>query len=61
MSTPSPSTSPWRKSSRSDHTDGDCVEIAVWRKSKRSGGSGGECVEIAVLSSATGRREPEVG
>jgi uncharacterized protein DUF397 len=29
MSTPSPSTYSWRKSSRSGHTGGDCVEIAV--------------------------------
>ncbi|WP_433184082.1 DUF397 domain-containing protein [Actinoallomurus sp. CA-150999] len=29
MSTPSPSTSPWRKSSRSTNTGGDCVEIAL--------------------------------
>ena len=56
MSTPSPSTSPWRKSSRSTDTGGDCVEIAVWRKSTRSGDTGGDCVEIAVLTSATGRR-----
>jgi Domain of unknown function (DUF397) len=29
MSTPNPSTSPWRKSTHSGDTGGDCVEIAV--------------------------------
>ncbi|GAA4625787.1 hypothetical protein GCM10023196_031330 [Actinoallomurus vinaceus] len=61
MSTPSPSTSPWRKSSRSGDTGGDCVEITVWRKSSRSGHTGGDCVEITILTSAPGRREPKLG
>jgi hypothetical protein len=43
----------WRKSSRSDSSGGNCVEVApLWRKSSRSGGSGGECVEVAVVVSA---------
>ncbi|MEV0410386.1 DUF397 domain-containing protein [Streptomyces sp. NPDC050448] len=44
----------WRKSSYSNGTGGDCVEIAEafpgaarWRKSSYSNGSGGECVEVA--------------
>ncbi|MCX4454863.1 DUF397 domain-containing protein [Streptomyces sp. NBC_01728] len=45
----------WRKSSYSNGTGGECVEIAeafpgaaVWRKSSHSNGSGGDCVEIAT-------------
>ncbi|MFF4365385.1 DUF397 domain-containing protein [Streptomyces sp. NPDC001594] len=44
----------WRKSSYSNGTGGDCVEIAEaflgaarWRKSSHSNGTGGECVEVA--------------
>jgi len=38
----------WRKSSRSDNTGGQCVELGgVWRKSSRSGDTGGNCVELA--------------
>ncbi|WP_328501897.1 DUF397 domain-containing protein [Streptomyces sp. NBC_00457] len=43
----------WRKSSYSNGSGGDCVEVAegfvgaaVWRKSSYSNGSGGNCVEI---------------
>ncbi|WP_345463080.1 DUF397 domain-containing protein [Actinoallomurus oryzae] len=43
----------WQKSSRSDASGGNCVEVAtLWRKSSRSGASGGECVEVAVVKSA---------
>jgi uncharacterized protein DUF397 len=39
----------WRKSSYSDSSGGDCVEVAVeWRKSSYSGPGGGECVEVAT-------------
>ncbi|WP_329257293.1 DUF397 domain-containing protein [Actinoallomurus sp. NBC_01490] len=42
----------WRKSSRSDASGGNCVEVAaLWRKSSRSGASGGDCVEVAVVES----------
>ncbi len=48
------STAQWRKSSYSDGSGGECVEIghafpgaAHWRKSSYSDGSGGSCVEIA--------------
>ncbi|MEU6993321.1 DUF397 domain-containing protein [Streptomyces sp. NPDC046465] len=44
----------WRKSSYSNGSGGDCVEVAEhfpgaarWRKSSYSNGSGGECVEVA--------------
>ncbi|MFF3012850.1 DUF397 domain-containing protein [Streptomyces sp. NPDC057939] len=44
----------WRRSSYSNGTGGDCVEVAeafpgaaTWRKSSFSNGSGGECVEVA--------------
>jgi Domain of unknown function (DUF397) len=40
---------PWRKSTRSGDTGGNCVEVAVWRKSSRSGDTGGQCVEVAVV------------
>ncbi|GAA4614145.1 hypothetical protein GCM10023195_61640 [Actinoallomurus liliacearum] len=59
MSTPSPSTPTWRKTSRSTNTEGDCVEIAAWRKSSRSGDTGGDCVEIAALIYVPRHAEPE--
>ncbi|MCY0947109.1 DUF397 domain-containing protein [Streptomyces antarcticus] len=44
----------WRKSSYSNGTGGDCVEVAEgfpgaarWRKSSYSSGDGGNCVEVA--------------
>lgn len=44
----------WLKSSYSNGSGGDCVEIAsdfpgaaLWRKSSYSNGDGGECVEVA--------------
>ncbi|MFG3258270.1 DUF397 domain-containing protein [Streptomyces sp. NPDC048172] len=39
----------WRKSSYSNGSGGDCVEIgaARWRKSSHSNGDGGNCVEAA--------------
>lgn len=43
------STAVWRKSSYSNGTGGDCVEVSDvhWRKSSYSNGTGGECVEVA--------------
>ncbi|MBL1291382.1 DUF397 domain-containing protein [Streptomyces sp. For3] len=43
---------PWRKSSYSGNTGGECVECTVtggaaWRKSSYSGSTGGECLEVA--------------
>ncbi len=44
----------WRKSSYSNGSGGDCVEVAgefpgaaLWRKSSYSNGDGGNCVEVA--------------
>ncbi|AKN68945.1 toxin [Streptomyces sp. PBH53] len=44
----------WLKSSYSNGTGGDCVEVAsdfpgaaLWRKSSYSNGDGGHCVEVA--------------
>ncbi len=44
----------WRKSSYSNGSGGECVEVAegfpgaaVWRKSSYSNGTGGDCVEVA--------------
>ncbi|MFG2224806.1 DUF397 domain-containing protein [Streptomyces sp. NPDC048644] len=43
----------WRKSSYSNASGGDCIEVAEdfpgaasWRKSSYSNSSGGECVEV---------------
>ncbi|MEU2830915.1 DUF397 domain-containing protein [Streptomyces lavendulae] len=43
---------PWRKSSYSGSSGGDCVECAplgsaTWVKASRSGGTGGDCVEVS--------------
>ena len=44
---PDLSTAVWRKSSYSNGTGGECVEVAgLWRASSYSNGSGGECVEV---------------
>ncbi|GAA4888875.1 DUF397 domain-containing protein [Streptomonospora salina] len=38
----------WRKSSYSNASGGECVEMAVtWRKSSYSNDTGGNCVEVA--------------
>ncbi|MFF5336817.1 DUF397 domain-containing protein [Streptomyces sp. NPDC013181] len=41
----------WRKSSYSNGSGGDCLEVAEgfaqWRKSSYSNGSGGNCLEVA--------------
>ncbi|MCF3184277.1 DUF397 domain-containing protein [Streptomyces polychromogenes] len=39
-------TAAWRKSSYSDASGGDCLEMATWRKSTYSDGTGGDCVEV---------------
>ncbi|MFD4142918.1 DUF397 domain-containing protein [Streptomyces sp. NPDC058572] len=52
MKTTSPeydlSTAIWHKSSYSDGSGGDCLEVATWRKSTYSGASGGDCLEVAT-------------
>ncbi|MYQ78433.1 MULTISPECIES: DUF397 domain-containing protein [unclassified Streptomyces] len=40
------STATWYKSSYSDGSGGNCVEVATWRKSTYSGPSGGDCLEV---------------
>ena len=46
----------WRKSSRSNATQANCVEVA-WRKSSRSNGSQPNCVEVARVSEAVAVRD----
>ncbi|MEV5530243.1 DUF397 domain-containing protein [Streptomyces prunicolor] len=50
---PDLSTGVWRRSSYSNGTGGECVEVAgaipgaaLWRASSYSNGSGGECLEV---------------
>ncbi|MFP3966360.1 DUF397 domain-containing protein [Actinomadura fulvescens] len=58
-----PSTTPWRKSTHSGGSGGQCVEVADlalvhgWRKSSRSAHQGGECVEVAELRAGVGVRD----
>ncbi|TRV77231.1 DUF397 domain-containing protein [Streptomyces sp. 130] len=40
------STAIWHKSTYSDASGGNCVEVATWRKSTYSGPSGGDCLEV---------------
>lgn len=40
-------TATWLKSSYSDASGGDCLEMATWRKSTYSDGTGGDCLEVA--------------
>ncbi|MCX4583862.1 DUF397 domain-containing protein [Streptomyces sp. NBC_01481] len=43
----------WFKSSYSDSSGGECIEVAFdWRKSSYSSDSGGECVEVATCPEA---------
>jgi uncharacterized protein DUF397 len=56
MNTPDVSVGPWRRSSRSGTTGGQCVEVQ-WRKSSRSGSSGGQCVEVADLDTVIAVRD----
>lgn len=51
---------PWRKSSYSGDTGGNCIECtplggAAWRKSSYSGDTGGECIECAPSAVPPGR------
>ncbi|MCX5012173.1 DUF397 domain-containing protein [Streptomyces sp. NBC_00555] len=48
----------WFKSSYSDGTGGECIEVALaWQKSSHSGGDGGDCVEVATCPSAVHVRD----
>ncbi|MFZ4174383.1 DUF397 domain-containing protein [Streptomyces griseoincarnatus] len=53
------STAVWRKSSYSNGTGGDCLEVAEalpgaarWRKSTYSNGDGGDCLEVCDAHTA---------
>ncbi|WP_329400185.1 DUF397 domain-containing protein [Streptomyces melanogenes] len=51
----------WFKSSYSNPSGGDCVEVAFdWRKSSYSSSSGGECVEIATCPHAVHVRDSKI-
>ncbi|MFD7960373.1 DUF397 domain-containing protein [Streptomyces zaomyceticus] len=48
----------WFKSSHSDASGGNCIEVAYdWRKSSYSGPEGGNCVEVAAHPSAVHVRD----
>lgn len=51
----------WGKSSRSNGSGGNCVEVAqVWRKASRSNGSGGACAEAAPTGRTVAVRDSKV-
>lgn len=55
------STLRWFKSSYSNPSGGDCVEIAFdWHKSSYSNASGGECVEVATCPHAVHIRDSKI-
>ncbi|WP_017240176.1 DUF397 domain-containing protein [Streptomyces sp. SS] len=51
----------WFKSSYSDSSGGNCVEVAMeWHKSSHSDDSGGNCVEVATCADAVHLRDSKV-
>ncbi|MGW7367303.1 DUF397 domain-containing protein [Streptomyces sp. NPDC054841] len=51
----------WFKSSYSDSSGGECVEVAFdWRKSSYSSDSGGNCVEVATCPHTIHIRDSKV-
>ncbi|MFB8350199.1 DUF397 domain-containing protein [Streptomyces niveus] len=55
------STLRWFKSSYSNASGGDCVEIAfAWHKSSYSSSSGGDCVEVATCPHAIHVRDSKI-
>ncbi|MEX0169746.1 DUF397 domain-containing protein [Streptomyces sp. LMG1-1-1.1] len=51
----------WFKSSYSDSSGGNCVEVAfAWQKSSYSSDSGGNCVEVATCAHAVHLRDSKV-
>ncbi|MGR3932814.1 DUF397 domain-containing protein [Streptomyces sp. BRA346] len=51
----------WFKSSYSDNTGGDCVEVALdWHKSSYSDSGGGECVEVAQAPATVHVRDSKI-
>ncbi|MET9429123.1 DUF397 domain-containing protein [Streptomyces sp. NPDC003036] len=52
------STLRWFRSSYSNASGGECVEVAFdWHKSSYSSGSGGDCVEVATCAHAVHVRD----
>lgn len=48
----------WFKSSYSDSSGGECVEVALdWHKSSYSDNTGGQCVEVARTSATVHVRD----
>ncbi|MFI6475115.1 DUF397 domain-containing protein [Streptomyces sp. NPDC050516] len=43
----------WHKSSYSDGSGGNCLEMARWQKSSYSGGEGGDCLEVGQWRKST--------
>ncbi|MGW9244898.1 DUF397 domain-containing protein [Streptomyces badius] len=55
------STLRWFKSSYSNPSGGDCIEIAFdWRTSSYSSSSGGDCVEVAACLHSVHVRDSKV-
>ncbi|MGQ4726943.1 DUF397 domain-containing protein [Streptomyces sp. Ju416(a)] len=55
------STLRWFKSSYSNSSGGDCIEVAFdWRTSSYSSGSGGDCVEVAACPHSVHVRDSKV-
>ena len=51
----------WFKSSYSDSSGGDCVEVALdWHKSSYSDSSGGQCVEVATTPATVHVRDSKI-
>ncbi|MFG2330086.1 DUF397 domain-containing protein [Streptomyces sp. NPDC048604] len=51
----------WFKSSYSDDSGGNCVEVAFdWRNSSYSDSSGGSCVEVATCPHSVHLRDSKV-
>ncbi|MFJ6012503.1 DUF397 domain-containing protein [Streptomyces sp. NPDC092952] len=51
----------WFKSSYSDSSGGNCVEVAFdWHKSSYSAANGGDCVEVATCPHAVHVRDSKV-
>ncbi|MEU8095251.1 DUF397 domain-containing protein [Streptomyces rubiginosohelvolus] len=55
------STLRWFKSSYSNASGGECIEVAFdWRTSSYSSGSGGDCVEVAACPHSVHVRDSKV-
>lgn len=55
------STLRWFKSSYSNASGGECIEVAIdWRKSSYSNASGGNCVEVAACPHSVHVRDSKV-